>query len=240
MWEPNDIQKKIFLKLLTSEQLRYSEIKPKNLANDLFNYHLQFLLKKELITKTGNTYTLSTKGIKFLEETKPISRTEGFTQNYRVSVLYIVIRETNESKTILVQKRTRKPFLANTGIPSGKLLKGERIEDAAKRLCFKETGLKCVFKKIGVLRSIRNFENELFSDGFWFVCVSTQEPSGDVENISTHGENSWVSIDEAIKIEEGSATRSSFIIDVLTYLKTPNTHQLEERIVEESCKLTSL
>ena len=52
MWEPNDVQKKILIKLLSSDQLKYSKIKPNNIANDLFNYHLQFLLKKGLIKKT--------------------------------------------------------------------------------------------------------------------------------------------------------------------------------------------
>ncbi len=240
MWEPNDIQKKILLELLTSEQLRYSEIKPKNLANDLFNYHLQFLLKKELIIKSDNTYSLSTKGVKFLEETKPISRTEGFTQSYRVSVLYIVMNTINDEKMILVQKRTRKPFLGNTGLPSGKLLKGELIEDAATRLCFKETGLRCKFRKIGVLRSIRHFENDLFSDGFWFICTSVQEPAGDVESISTHGQNYWVSIDEAIKLEQDSATKSNYIMGILESLKNTTTFRFDEKVVEESCKLSSL
>ena len=48
------IQNRIISKLKNAASLRYSELWPEKVPNDLFNYHLQFLVKKGYVDKSGD------------------------------------------------------------------------------------------------------------------------------------------------------------------------------------------
>ena len=64
----SEIQNKIVSRLKNADVLKYSELQPKNIPNDLFNYHLQFLVKNGLLEKKNSGYSLSKKGIKYIAD----------------------------------------------------------------------------------------------------------------------------------------------------------------------------
>ena len=62
------IQNNILTKLKGTKSLKYSQLKPAKVANDLFNYHLQFLIKKDFVKKVGEGYSLSALGLKHIAD----------------------------------------------------------------------------------------------------------------------------------------------------------------------------
>lgn len=192
------IQSHIISRLKNAQSLRYSELQPEKVPNDLFNYHLQHLVKKEFIIKSDDGYTLSDKGIKHVAD--PYPRNDAITSLFKINVITIVSRVTDGKIEILNQIRKSNPSYGKVGVMGGVVLKGELIEPAAQRKLKQETGLDAEFKLIGSERRIMYKSGELFSD-LLFPIAYADSYSGELIIDSNFGHNMWVSIDEAIKNE---------------------------------------
>ena len=175
-----DIQLHILTRLLSALSLRYTEARPLDTPNDLYNYHLQFLVKKGLVKKEKNKYSLTAAGIKYVAETRPLSPSGIEPDRFKVNVWTIVFKKEKGKLMVLNQLRRRHPFYGETGIMGGSVKKGESIAMAAKRKLREETGLEADFKLVGVVRKmIFQNGNELFSDILFYVCIS-HTSSGDL------------------------------------------------------------
>jgi 8-oxo-dGTP pyrophosphatase MutT (NUDIX family) len=207
------IQSQILTKFISQAQLRFSEIKIPNIENDLFNYHLQHLVKQGFLIKGDGNYSLTQKG---KAELLMMDSTGKVYQGLRVSVLLYVLDLKSRSKQILVQKRTRQPYQneVSPGL-AGKIMPGELIVDAAKRKLKEETRLTGEFKFVGVYRKIRKTADGTFlDDGLFHVCVCTNS-SGNIISSNKFGENYWTSFDEATKLTTSSNQQDSYASKIL-------------------------
>ena len=193
------IQNHILSLLKNAKNMRYSELQPDKIPNDLFNYHLQFLVKKDFLVKTDDGYSLSSKGIKYVADPYP-TNTDSITSLFKVNVITIVSRVVNKKIEILNQVRASNPSFGKVGVMGGVVLKGELIEPAAKRKLEQETGLQADFRLVGCERRIMYKDGELFSD-VMFPIAYADEYEGELLENTTFGHNKWVTIDEAIKNE---------------------------------------
>jgi len=82
---------------------RYSDINPKNIDDDLYNYHLQQLVVKGFLAKKSQLYSLTEKGKSIVtnidEETKNINAT------FKVGVYLCLVN----GEKILMHKRLKHP-----------------------------------------------------------------------------------------------------------------------------------
>lgn len=146
---PHPIRLNILSQLKISDAtLRYSQMKPNELDSDLFNYHLQYLVKQKLITKASTTYELSEEGKKFLVELFPLSK-DGETNQFKVASLCIIWRKTKHGIELLYQHRGRSPFKNDLEMIAGGLSRGEFALTAAKRRAREEAGVSTQFKLMG-------------------------------------------------------------------------------------------
>jgi 8-oxo-dGTP pyrophosphatase MutT (NUDIX family) len=212
----SSIQNNIISKLKNSKSLRYSELQPKDIPNDLFNYHLQHLVKKELIIKNPKGYSLSERGIRYVAD--PYPNNNVVSSLFKVNVITIVSRVRNGKIEILNQVRKSNPSFGKVGVMGGVVLKGELIEDAAKRKFKQETGLDAEFKHIGTERRIMYKNGELFSD-LLFPIMYSSKCTGELLVDSDFGHNMWVSINQAIKSESGEFDSIRSINIVLKAIK---------------------
>jgi 8-oxo-dGTP pyrophosphatase MutT (NUDIX family) len=192
------IQNHILSKLKNAKTLRYSELQPEKVPNDLFNYHLQYLVKKNYLIKSDEGYSLSEEGIKHVAD--PYTSNDAITSLFKVNVITIVSRVIEGKIEILNQLRKSNPSYGKVGVMGGVVLKGELIEPAATRKLKQETGLDADFKLVGCERRIMYKGGELFSD-LMFPIAYADTYSGDLIEDTDFGHNMWVSIDEAIKNE---------------------------------------
>lgn len=191
----SSIQNHILSKLKNAKSLRYSELSPEGVPNDLFNYHLQFLVKKGFVEKQEDGYSLSEIGVKHVAD--PIlSDNKVITSLFKVNVITIVSRIKDGKIEILNQLRQSNPSYGKVGVPGGVVWKGEDTLSAAKRKIKQETGLEAEFKLIGMERRIMFVKDELFSDVL-FPITYADEYEGELIN-TEFGENMWVPIEEAI------------------------------------------
>lgn len=194
----HELQKDILLKLMQSPvALKFSDLLPDELELESykFNYHLQFLVKEKLITKTNGGYKLTESGLNFIS---PLTVNGDMPGNHKVSVALIVFREGENGREILLQKRLRHPFFGDTTSIAGKIMLGEKIVDAAKRKLKEEANLDGDFKLIGVLRKCKlNKKEILLEDTFYHYCLA-ENPKGVLEASNKHGENFWVPVEHAL------------------------------------------
>jgi ADP-ribose pyrophosphatase YjhB (NUDIX family) len=196
----SQIQNQIISKLKNAKSLRYSEIQPKGVPNDLYNYHLQFLVKKGYLEKTKEGYNLSPSGIKLVADYNPPTDESGSANLFKVNVLTVVSRLNKRKLEILSQVRKSNPSYGKIGVMGGVVQKGESLEDAATRKLKVETGLDALFRIVGIQRRTMYIKNELFSD-IMFPIAYTDECDGELIIDSEYGHNMWVPIDDAIKNE---------------------------------------
>ncbi|MEK7463927.1 MAG: NUDIX hydrolase [Patescibacteria group bacterium] len=212
----SSIQNHILSKLKNAKSLRYSDMQPEKIPNDLYNYHLQFLVKKGFILKSGEGYSLSEIGIKHVADPYPTN--DAITSLFKINVITIVSRINNKKIEILNQIRKSNPSYGKIGVMGGVVLKGELIEPAAKRKLKQETGLDADFRLIGCERRIMYKSGELFSD-LMFPIAYADEYFGDLIEDSDFGHNMWVPIDEAIKNESDEFDSIKGITTVLKAIR---------------------
>lgn len=235
------VQIHILKNLLNSNLgLRYRDMKLPEIENDLYNYHLQYLLKENLIEKEDSLYFITDKGKKFVEDIFPIDSLGQTSDLFRINVLCGVIRKNNGKIELLNQFRKRHPYYGDTGIIGGTIRKGEKIIDAANRKLFDETGLNAEFKLIGVIRKFRfKSEEELFTDILFHICFA-ENFSGELKEKTEFGDNFWLDLDSSIKAERDSVMGSLELVKILELLKSQDFSTIPMFYVEERKILVSI
>lgn len=214
----SDIQNRIISKLKNAKTLRYSELWPKKIPNDLFNYHLQFLVKKGFIKKNIAGYCLTEQGIGLVADPYK-QENNSITSLFKVNVITIVTRKVKGRLEVLNQIRKSNPSYGKVGIPGGVVLKGELIEPAATRKLKQETGLDAEFKLVGCERRIMYKNGEIFSD-IMFPIAYADKSNGELIVDSEYGHNMWVPINKAIKNESQPYDSLKTIVKILRIIKT--------------------
>lgn len=223
MTKKRDIQQEILAKLIRAQSLRYSEARPPRVENDLYNYHLQFLVDKGYVNKQNGQYSLSSEGKIHVSVRDPLSPTGVKADTFKLGVLTLVLDTTGSEIKILNQTRHRQPFYGQKGIMGGSIKKGEFVIEAAKRKLKVETGLDADFELVSFIRKVSvNKKGEIVSDVLFHLCIGVN-PRGTLLKETLYGENFWASIDESI-YNESSSPRFDKVLEILNLLKSnPNT-----------------
>jgi NUDIX domain len=209
----SQIQNHIISRLKNARVLRYSDLQLKSVPNDLFNYHLQFLVKKGYINRSEEGYSLGASGIKHVADPDLSDQDEKIASTFKVNVITLASRKIKNKIEILNQVRTSHPSFGKIGAMGGIVRKGESIEAAAKRKLKTETGLIADFKILGIERRMMYIGGALFSDIIFPIAYADHAEG---ELIDTEfGRNLWVSIEDAIKNESSEFDSIKMIPHVL-------------------------
>ena len=185
------IQRQILNKLLFSEGLKFSELKPdEKLENNQFTFHLKELLRARLIQKEKNIYKLTIKGKEYAN-TMDTDNAQVMKQA-KVSAISCLIKKTKGGYEYLIYTRLKQPFFGRQGFPSGKVKWGERITDACKREMEEETGLsiKPELFKISHQMVFKIPGHELIEDKIFFFFRALNPKGKLIPN--NEGKYEWV------------------------------------------------
>lgn len=208
------VQMKILANFLKKERLSYTDGKPDEISNDLYKYHLGFLLSKGVIEKKNRIYFLSEYGKRIIQNFDVHGSPK---QLFKVSVLIYLTREVDNKKQILMQTRLRQPYFGDIETVSGKINPGELIEKAAKRKLTEETGLSANIRLMGIIRKIRiNNKNKVFEDTFYHACLA-KNPVGILIPENEFGNNFWVDIKKAKQMVEKNKTYGKYTKKMIDY-----------------------
>jgi len=131
------IQRSILGRLMADEAVRYRDLKPFEVASNLFTYHLKVLVSEGyVVSSLKGTYQLTTKGQRFVG-----AQSISTLQPHLQPKLVILLACRDRLGRWLVMKRRTQPLSGKVGFPYGKLHLGEKIAEAATRELTEKTGL---------------------------------------------------------------------------------------------------
>ncbi len=139
------IQKYIINILMYQELARFRDLRPPKTETNLFSYHLNLLLKSGLINKTAAGYMLSPDGLSYVD------RVSGEKQTIRrqPKIITMLLVQNSEGE-VLLQKRTKQPYINSWTLPYGKLhIDDQSVLAAAKREAWEKLAYGVEPKHIG-------------------------------------------------------------------------------------------
>lgn len=116
------IERSIIAHLMTHEYARFSDMRPSKVDTNLFTYHLKLLVKNDYITKTDEGYTLSGKGLVYVDRVS----TEKMKLRTQPKIITMLLVQDGYGK-VLLQCRSKQPYINTWTLPYGKI----HIDDAS-------------------------------------------------------------------------------------------------------------
>ena len=132
------IQKFIIDVLMYQKVARFRDLRPPRTDTNLFTYHLNSLVKQGMVEKVEGGYALSPLGLSYVDRVSTEKKTIR-TQPKLITMLVIQ----NGDGDILLQRRTKQPYIDTWTLPSGKLhVEDKSVMRAAQREAFEKLGLE--------------------------------------------------------------------------------------------------
>lgn len=132
------IQKYIISVLSHQRIARFRDLRPPHIDTNLYSYHLKLLLKAGFIEKCDGGYTLGREGLLYVDRVSE-ARMNVRTQPKIVTMLVVQ----NSSGDILLQRRTKQPYIDSWTLPYGKLhIDDQTIQTAAQREAREKLGIR--------------------------------------------------------------------------------------------------
>lgn len=131
------IQKYIIDVLMYTRVARFRDLRPPKTDTNLFTYHLNNLVKSGMVAKVEGGYSLSVLGLSYVDRVsgeKKIIRTQP-----KIITMLLV---QNSEGDVLLQRRTKQPYIDAWTLPYGKLhIDDATVKDAALREASEKLGL---------------------------------------------------------------------------------------------------
>lgn len=169
----NKLENSILDLFLFSHKLKFNEIeKSLVVRSNKLNYHLQNLVKKGILIKENSSYSLTETAehlIPYLSKKKAL-----------IPVLLILIG--NEKKAFLYE-REKRPFKGMLSLPGGRLIIGESIPLAVKRIMKEKHNLDAKMTKINSISLEHVKKSGRIIHSFILVLVSAKTKSLELINL---------------------------------------------------------
>ena len=185
------IRRTILDTLATTNSLRYSEIKPKDLDGNVFDYHLKGLIVDGLVQKSNEgDYSLTATGRNYI-----VHRYEDPTVTAH-SIFLIVLRRGSE---YLLRRRKVQPLVGYSGFIHGEPQAGVGVIQTAQERLREKTGPKVDLSVVGSALITQHQADELQSFSNAIIIYGQTDEESVIEGDET-GSNFWATLDEAEKL----------------------------------------
>ena len=191
------IQKAIVYKLAFAPSLRFSKLKPDELDNKLFSYHLKQVVNSGLVKKDGEgSYSLTAEGRRV---GAGVLDKQAATLARAHSVLFLIVRRKNDKAWLMFKRKTH-PLFGGVGLMHVNPKAGENVFKTAKNKLLTKTNLNAKFKYLGsgYFTFYKDGELESFTH---FTVLSAEDSTGEFKSKSDKGEYFWVADLSEIKKE---------------------------------------
>jgi len=132
------IQKHILDVLMYQKAARFRDLRPPRTDTNLFTYHLNNLVKMGMVNKIDGGYTLSADGLAYVDR---VSTEKKVIRSQPKIITMLVVQ--NSDGDILLQRRTKQPYIETWTLPYGKLhIEDTSVKSAAQREAFEKLGLQ--------------------------------------------------------------------------------------------------
>lgn len=179
------IQRQILRLLGTKEKARFTDIRPDELENNAFQYHLKQLISAGLVVKNPDgTYDLTAKGTgEYI--TSHLTQVELATQAHAIFLLAV-----QRGEEWLLATRKVKPQKGLTGFLHGEPSWDEDLQTSAQKRLLDRTGLAANFEVRGA-GYIRQLENDTYSSFVHATLLYAKDPEGTLSPTHSYNDIAW-------------------------------------------------
>ncbi|MBI2628813.1 NUDIX domain-containing protein [Candidatus Pacearchaeota archaeon] len=171
------MESKILELFLYKEKIKFNEIvKTLKLRSNKVAYHLKKLVKEGILEKFQNEYSLSKTSEKLIP----------YLSNKKSPLPAILIRIGNKDKVFLCE-REKRPFKGKLGLPGGRLLLGESISQAVKRIMKEKYSINAKFDRINSIALEHVKDKKLMVHSF--ILIFTEAKTKDKPHLTNIEEN---------------------------------------------------
>lgn len=180
------IQRSIVYHLAFADSMRFGELKPDDIDNKLFTYHLKKVVSAGLVTKLENgEYALTPEGRRvgkgaLKKQSRLIDR--GY------SVLLLSIQR--EDGAWLLYRRQTHPLFGLTGFMHAQPVADRTILETATQTCRDQTGLDAEFAVHGH-GYFRVYDNDQLESFIHFTLLKCTQIQGELHQSSEQAEYYW-------------------------------------------------
>ncbi len=175
------LKKHILEKLIFSDYLTFSKLKPKDIEGNIFMYHLKQLIQEGTVEKTNSRYQLTTQGQSYADTLN--FKTLKYTQRPKALILLVYQNQRGE---YLLYKRRGQPLINLVGFPFFEVKPGISIYQRFDEKLMEYFNLKATIKHLGDAYISTFSKGELLS--YIFCHVFTLES---VEGVFGFNEDFW-------------------------------------------------
>lgn len=196
----NAVQANILRRLFTQDGLRFGAIKDIHTPSDQFSYHLRQLQKLGLVEKSPDlSYRLTPLG----KQRSILLSTSGnqFIKQGFLAVRIVLTKVEGGDTYYLMRERQLVPYKGMLETPGDKILRGEKVAEAAKRALLEQTELACEVRVLGLQHSQDIHHGELMQDKYFFVCHASN-PSGRLKPRCRNGKHVWLTYKQITESEK--------------------------------------
>ncbi len=161
------MERKILGLFLYNHKLKFSEIeKSLNQRSNKIAYHIKQLIKKEILMKQKDFYSLTKKSeylIPYLSE--------------KQHPLPVILIHIGDSKKAFLYKRGKRPFKDKLSLPGGRLLTNESISKSVKRIMRQKFNINAKLEKIKSisLEKVKKSNKTIHSFLLIFITAKTKD-----------------------------------------------------------------
>ncbi|MBN2016038.1 NUDIX domain-containing protein [Candidatus Dojkabacteria bacterium] len=190
MKKTHKIQLHILHRLLFSESLRYSQIKPYDMEGSQFKHHMNTLMSDNLVIKDKKgTYLLTSKGKEYANRMH--TKSSRMKDQAKITTVLCCVNTKKRPHEYLIYTRKKNPFYGCQGFPTEKVWFGEAIYNAACRGLKEETSLKGKGNPVAVRHyTVFSPKGDLLEDKIMYV-FKFENPQGKLQG-NEEGVFEWV------------------------------------------------
>lgn len=183
------IQRTIIYQLAFTHEARFKDLKPDDLDNKLFTYHLKKVIAAGYVQKSEEgLYSLTQDGRRL--GTGAVQRQEKLLVERAHSVLFLVIRRMSDGAW-LMYKRGTYPMLGFSGFMHCNPDLRRDASEAAQHECNQKTGLSGEFTVLGS-GYFRVFEQERLESFTHFTLLYCDDIQGELDPHDNRADYFWV------------------------------------------------
>ncbi|MDH3352865.1 MAG: NUDIX domain-containing protein [Nanoarchaeota archaeon] len=162
------MEERILKEFLYNHELKFSDIERGiKIRSNKLAYHLKNLVKKNVLKKNGEVYCLSETAETLIpyisEKQSPLS-----------VVLVAVAKNSNQ---VFLHKRNKRPFKNKLSLPGGRILSGESIAQATKRIMKEKHSMNVELDKVNSvsIEHVEKKDKRVHSFVLIFTSASTRD-----------------------------------------------------------------
>jgi ADP-ribose pyrophosphatase YjhB (NUDIX family) len=201
------MEKEILSLFLSNKKLKFNEIeKLLSVRSNKLDYHLKKLINKKVLEKNKDLYQLTDSSeylIPYISDKK--------------SALPVILILIGNKKHAFLHKRTKRPYENMLSLPGGRIMLGEKIQDAVKRIMKEKHDINPKLKKINSvsLEFVKKKTKTLHSFLLIFVSAKTR----DKIKLTNLPENKLKIIPSDYKLMQEDSNKKILIKEINSYLK---------------------